>query len=51
MMLHLILYGPFWLGLEPYDYGCMCFATLSFLAGTRNLMMYDMRPRKHCAIR
>ena len=24
MMLHLILYGHSWLGLEPYDDGCMC---------------------------
>lgn len=50
-MLHLIPCGHSWLGLEPYDYGCMCFATLSFLVGTKNLMMYDMRPRRHFAIR
>ena len=37
-MLHLILYGPFWLGLEPYDYVCMCFASIVQFMKTRSLV-------------
>ena len=39
MMLHLILYGRSWLGLEPYDDGCMCFASIIQFLKMRSLVL------------
>ena len=38
-MLHLILYGRSWLGLEPYDDGCMCFASIVQFMKMRSLVL------------
>ena len=39
MMLHLILHGRSWLGLEPYDDGCMCFASIIQFMKMRSLVL------------